>query len=273
VAIGYLPVTNDELLAVYDQSDISRAADAIAAVHNRKFAQELSFLRFMIFTVTTCTFQALIEGIGVPDQNQRVRLSEHSAAILESNDSLLSERMRTALDKGYQTNDVQRCVKREFGDLFSCLVYVWCATRHTLASGRTISDVLSAPEAEKDQIKKFLRKDTLASAVIDTENPFAVLSKNKYRNQLRTAIASLSQFLEGTIHGTPRMLKYMISRLEKMLFGSGTIEKNDILDMLIVISLALPDARLLTRDRQLRKFLEKHHRPSAKLLKKLSDEL
>lgn len=265
VSIGFLPVGNDELHAIVDLSNPSAGAEAIRLIHERKLEQEASFLAFMLVSVLTGTFHLLIESRGVQAGTNMPMLLQQSAAVLEANHPFILQQLRKALEDGYSTNDVQRSAKETFVDLYRNMVWVWCVNWLAIAAGMTISELQSASQQLKQAIGDAIRKDRLARTMIHTPNPFEALAKPKNRGSFRVAIDTLMQGLQNNVPSTPEMLSYIVGRFEKMLFAGGKMEKNDVLDMLIVIGLGIPGNRLLTRDKNLKLFLGEHHSASAAL--------
>jgi hypothetical protein len=225
----------------------------------------------MLVAVLTSTFHLLIEDrCKEATVVNKAVLMQHSVAVIECNLDFFVTAFTDALERGYRSGDVQARAKSEFSDLYAGLVRVWCANWHAVQAGLTISSFQSAPTGMKKAVVAALGGDPLAKSIVNADNPFVILAKTKYRPSFQAAVESLRESMASDLPSTPEMLQYMITRFEKVLYRGGKMEKNDLLDMLIIVALALPGTRLLTRDRNLKAFLAKHHKASASLVEQLS---
>jgi hypothetical protein len=260
IRIGYLPITNEELVPI--MSDDRTAQPSVSAIHTRKVEQEASWLRFMLISILAATFHALAHERGQTGE-ERQKLLRIGPSLLSPNGDFLLNELTAALTDGYSRGRQQQEARARFRDLYEVAIGAWLFTAHATKQAADPGQLSSLSKEQQEQLRLAAANDQLTKGFAKADNPFELLAKQKYRAAYQVAVQELQTLIASEFPSTAEMRQYLISRFEKVFFRGGGVEKNDILDMLIVCALLEPNTCIVTRDQTLRTFLATVHPPSA----------
>lgn len=273
VQVGFMPIPIDIVSKVFLAQDILEVKGILKTILDLKISKEAEFLRWFF----TATAVGIIEGLlqderSILESNTEFeKLSFYSAGLLESNSSLIFTSFENALRTGYENDDPKGEAKLAFADLMRTVIKAWLIQKHLGEHGFDLSSLGEQKQSHIDATLVTLNSDPLWKKLDHSiDNPVELFSRKRYKANLELFIDKLKQHLSGEKAISVTVLDYFVSRLEKMLFAKARMDKNDVSDLLILYSLLLNDALILTLDIDLIKFMESINHQSAAFIRKVT---
>ncbi len=149
------------------------------------------------------------------------------------------------------------------------LLRVWLSNYYMIKEIDTVTEKIDTVEnSDKIYAKIVQRVDTdyLFKMTGDLEyNPFEIMSKKQYRASSKLVLDSIAKELPSVPEFTKPVEDYINFKLMKIYTQKAVLNKNDVLDMIILYSLNLSDFLFVTLDTQLQNAIQVIHPASYSL--------
>ncbi|QHI57273.1 hypothetical protein [Enterobacter hormaechei] len=263
ISIGHAPISNGFLYRLHFANKIDEVKDIIDNVRTLKISREAEFYRFILILVVSGLFEVIREdGYKFDNNVQNQSQLELVQTLLESNMEFILDFFKVELRDGYINGNEQQSALNAFETILIGLLNGFHVNYHmiktdTVKISRSQDSIKNLHDSlENDNFDKKFKK------YID--NPISLASKKKHKSAVDNYLKEMEKGLSGVFGLTENSLSFLISKVEDAYKNGRKLRKNDIFDFLIVISLNMPDALILTLDKGFLKDLEDLHPNSYK---------
>lgn len=271
INIGYAPIENEYFYRINNASHINEVTDIIDVIKKQKIQIEAEFLRFILIIVISGMYEVIREeGYKFNDTNNDQAQLRLVQSLLESNSDLILNYFKNKISNGYIIGKVQQETKQAFQEMISVLLEVFNINYHMVKVGSIYN---SQDDDSIARLTNSIATDDFKSKINKySENPVSYISKKKNNTILKNFINSMKVGLSDSDKLNEYSLEYILKKIENAFVCGSKIQKNDIFDSLITISLALTDkkTKIATLDKDFIKYLEHVDNDSYQLCKSLN---
>lgn len=253
ISIGFVPVANDVMIRIYEAKSLSDIKADIDPLFDLRILKEAEFLRFIFLVIMIGTFHCLREEghykfIETKTDN---KFSISSRILLEANSTFILDVLLATLKQGYDSNTQKKIVRERIIGLVISFMNLWIMDYYFVKN--SMLDELSNPDPLKlKQFKKDIANDKYLKEISrNIDNPLQLISQKKFRPYFSSYSNELKKELKINKIITDEVLEYILFKISKFLRQKTKVDKNDVMDLLILYSLYLKGYLLLTLDNKL----------------------
>lgn len=254
VGIGFLPLSNDTIKKIYNSQSLHEVHSDIKSIIEMKIDKEAEMLRFILYCIMAGIFNVIREDKQYKFVNQKddSLFIYSSNVLLASNSQFVYDSIKDALEKGYLNNTEEKNIKEILSSLISTILNVWIMNYYFVKHSLLLDDFKNPDPKKLADLSADYKNDTIHATIRKhVNNPFSILRKKKYNALIEKFIDELKSHLGNHEHITEEALQFIVFQLNKTFQAGSKVNKNDVIDLLIIYSLTLKDFIVITLDKNM----------------------
>lgn len=251
VSIGFIPISNTIIKTIHSADSLDSIESEIGEVFDLKVTKEAELLRFFVIALLYGFFHAIriIENYKLSEKRNDDAFLLSTRALLEGNSELVFDAMKIELLKGYETGNEQHQIRDALSEWTFRLLNIWIFNFYQAKHGLLFED-LKNPDPEKlAKVNESCKNDAFFTKIEKhKDNLFSLVSNKKYHIHSEDYLNELKKDLTGNDLFSNEARDYIIFKLQKSMIYGAKINKNDVIDLLILYSVMLDGHMFLTLD-------------------------
>jgi len=268
VSIGHTPISNEILYKLYLAKQLTEVDFIIKDIKSMKISREAEFYRFLLILVIAGLLEAIREdGYKFENEDKHRKQMLLVQSMLEPNMDLFLDYFKQEIQLGYDHGREQQAAIEAFQFKIIALLKIFHFNYHMIKEncfpGNDSNEKIKNLETslDNDNFHKKLKKYV--------DSPISYVSRKKFYPSVDKYLKIMKAGISDLDGLTEKSLDYLLNILESAYKDQKKIRKNDIFDFLIVISLNLPDTKIVTLDKAFLKGLQSIDVDSYELCEKL----